>query len=301
MRVCLIFFIFVCAVSGEPLITREYEEKLRSEVPWEVETYENNIFKGWTLEEFLETFPNQEEEIPISVADMEEPEPVESTVLPTNFDGRQKWGKCIHPIRRQGKCGSCWAFAVTGTMSDRFCIHGKDVILSPQHLVSCNLRNHGCNGGSIYVAMDYMTTYGVSTDACFPYVSENTKNPPKCPSKCPGKGDWNHRYHCQKGTQRYITKVQDMMTEIYNNGPIVTHQKYHRSFNYYKGGIYLCDNEPQISGHFMKVVGWGVEKGINFWLLANSFGPNWGEKGYARFKMHVCGINEYMGACKPQL
>ena len=29
--------------------------------------------------------------------------------LPTNFDSRQQWGKCIHPIRNQEQCGSCWA------------------------------------------------------------------------------------------------------------------------------------------------------------------------------------------------
>jgi cathepsin B len=296
----IIILLFVCTIASEPLITREYEEKLRKEVTWEVEEYENNIFKGWTLDDFLEAFPNEEEGKPIegvTIVDKGEEEP--ATQAPTSFDARTKWPKCIHPIRRQGKCGSCWAFALTGVMSDRFCIRGKDVLLSPQDLVSCNTRNQGCQGGSIYIAMDYMTTNGISTDACFPYVCENTLNPPKCPTACPGKGDWSHRFHCAKGSQKYITKVAAMMDEIYKNGPLVTHQKYHKSFNYYKGGIYTCDNELQIAGHFMRVLGWGAQNGISYWIIANSFGPVWGEKGYVRFKMDVCGINEYMGACEP--
>lgn len=298
MRILATLLLFACAVGSEPLITREEEEQLRREVTWEVETYENNIFKDWTLEDFHEAFPNEEMEEPITEDMVDNSEP-DISGLPDHFDGRQKWGKCVHPIRRQGKCGSCWAFAVTGTMSDRFCLRGRDVILSPQHLVSCNTRNHGCRGGSIYVAMDFMTNYGIVPDACYPYISQHTKITPKCPGRCTGGGNWNHRFFCKKKSQTYIRQIAAMKQHIFNYGPIVTHQKYHRSFNYYKGGIYMCDNKPQVSGHFMKVIGWGRQRGIDYWLIANSFGTRWGEGGYVRFKMNVCGINEYMGACEP--
>jgi len=39
--------------------------------------------------------------------------------LPTNFDARIQWPACIHPIQDQGNCGSCWAFALAGVLSDR--------------------------------------------------------------------------------------------------------------------------------------------------------------------------------------
>ena len=40
--------------------------------------------------------------------------------LPENFDGRKVWGEYLSPILNQGKCGSCWAFATTATLADRF-------------------------------------------------------------------------------------------------------------------------------------------------------------------------------------
>ncbi|VDM70138.1 unnamed protein product, partial [Strongylus vulgaris] len=35
--------------------------------------------------------------------------------------------------------------------------------------------------------------------------------------------------------------------------------------------------------HAVKLLGWGVENGTKFWLGANSWSEDWGEKGYFRF------------------
>lgn len=62
------------------------------------------------------------------------PEPQISAEAPQTFDSREQWKECIHPIRDQAHCGSCWAFAASETLSDRFCIasEGKvNVVLSP--------------------------------------------------------------------------------------------------------------------------------------------------------------------------
>lgn len=74
---------------------------------------------------------------------------VQSPDLPVSFDARTAWPGCVHPILDQGHCGSCWAFAATESLSDRFCIASEgqiNVTLSPGDLVriSCSsgLTNH---------------------------------------------------------------------------------------------------------------------------------------------------------------
>ena len=64
-----------------------------------------------------------------------------------SFDARTHWPGKIHAIRDQGQCGSCWAFGASEASSDRWAIEGKDRILSPQHMVSCDKNNYGCDGG----------------------------------------------------------------------------------------------------------------------------------------------------------
>lgn len=97
---------------------------------------------------------------------------VYNDVIPTAFDSRTKWPNCVHAIRDQAKCGSCWAFGATEALSDRFCIasDGKvDVVLSPQDLVSCDWWDRGCNGGIISWAWSHLKTEGAAADTCIPY------------------------------------------------------------------------------------------------------------------------------------
>ena len=34
-----------------------------------------------------------------------------------------------------------------------------------------------------------------------------------------------------------------------------------------------------LGGHAIKILGWGVEGGVDYWLVANSWNSDWGDKG----------------------
>jgi len=103
------------------------------------------------------------------------PAPIIHDTPPTEFDSRTQWPDCIHPIRDQAQCGSCWAFGASEALSDRFCIASNthvNVVLSPEDLVACNTKiNQGCNGGYLPVAWEYMEINGLVADSCMPYTS----------------------------------------------------------------------------------------------------------------------------------
>lgn len=67
--------------------------------------------------------------------------------LPAEFDWRTENPDCIHTVRSQQSCGSCWSFSATGMLEDRFCIHSNGNInlrLSPEDMISCDYNNGGC-------------------------------------------------------------------------------------------------------------------------------------------------------------
>ena len=54
-------------------------------------------------------------------------------------------------------------------------------------------------------------------------------------------------------------------------------------------------------GHAIKVIGWGNESGLDYWLCVNSWGPSWGLEGHFKIKVGDCGIDDAAYACTPEL
>merc|ERR1712046_107196 len=76
---------------------------------------------------------------------------------------------------------------------------------------------------------------------------------------------------------------------IMAGGPMEVAFTVYSDFENYAGGIYHHVTGGQVGGHAVKVVGWGVENGVKYWKIANSWNPYWGEKGYFRIRR---GTNE---------
>ena len=215
--------------------------------------------------------------------------------LPDSFDWRNRNGiNYVSPIRNQGECGSCYAFASMAMMESRLRIvtnNTLQVVLSPQDVVGCSEYSQGCAGGFPYlIAGKYAQDFGAVEESCFPYIGmDSTCNETK---EC-------IRYHATDyyyvGGYYGACNEPEMRLELVNNGPIAVGFEVLSDFFNYKGGIYrhtgLTDkfNPWEVTNHAVLVVGYGTEKGVPYWSVKNSWGEDWGENGYFRI---VRGVDE---------
>ena len=91
-------------------------------------------------------------------------------------------------------------------------------------------------------------------------------------------------------------------TELINNGPVHTGFTVYQDFMNYKSGIYKHVSGSSLGGHAVVIIGYGVSNGTKYWICQNSWGANWGEKGFFRIKIGDCGIdsNAAVGVPVPQ-
>jgi len=237
---------------------------------------------------------------------------VEASALPDSFDSRTNWPNCptIGMIRDQSACGTCWAFGAAEAISDRYCTYKVNTNLSVAAGdigFCCGFScGDGCDGGFPAAAWEYWVDSGVVDEDCYPYPFPscdhhvpNSKNPcpsaeyptPNCPNKCKNGKNWNQGKHY--GSKSYsVGGEQKIMQEIFSNGPVETAFSVYQDFLTYKTGVYQRKSNTFLGGHAVKMLGWGVENGVKYWLVANSWNPNWGDMGY--FKIirgkNECGI-----------
>ena len=95
-------------------------------------------------------------------------------------------GKCVAPVKNQGSCGSCWAFAATAALESAVCIKSNKLTLfSEQYMTSCDGSNSGCNGGWPSNALNFArNTRMMCTAASYPYKSGGTGKTGTCASAC---------------------------------------------------------------------------------------------------------------------
>lgn len=224
--------------------------------------------------------------------------------IPESFDARTQWPNCIHPIRDQAQCGSCWAFGASEALSDRLCIATSgaiNVVLSPENLVSCDTTDQGCGGGYLQNAWEFMASSGIVSDACFPYTAGDGDAAP-CQSTCSDGSQWQPYYVEASSIQTY-TDVASIQTAIMTNGPVEGAFTVYQDFMSYKSGVYTHKTGSMLGGHAIKILGWGTDNGQDYWLVANSWGTSWGEAGFFRIARGTdeCGIEDNVVAGLPKV
>lgn len=198
----------------------------------------------------------------------------EEVSMPQDFDWRRLLGNGLQPIRNQGGCGSCWAFAVTAVLE---AIHmlkygHSDLDLAEQTLVSSCERRGSCSGG-YFDAFDYLQSPGLPDESSDPYVGRNTS----CKSNLSSKAKvvrWGY-----VGAPGREPTTAEMKAAIYRYGPIAV--DVNASFGAYSRGVYNRCNTGG-TDHMVTIEGWDDRDQV--WIMRNSWGTDWGENGYMRIK-----------------
>eukprot|EP00244_Chara_vulgaris_P013710 TRINITY_DN806_c1_g1_i2.p1 TRINITY_DN806_c1_g1~~TRINITY_DN806_c1_g1_i2.p1 ORF type:complete len:394 (-),score=72.56 TRINITY_DN806_c1_g1_i2:42-1223(-) len=238
--------------------------------------------------------------------------------LPKQFDARQRWPQCpsISHILDQGHCGSCWAFGAVEALSDRMCIAFNDTQeLSENDLLACCgfFCGDGCSGGYPLYAWTYFKSDGVVTTSCDPYFDNKGCHHPGCEPLYPTP---TCEQHCAdvdqswQSSKRYVSDVytvgptvEEIMYEVYTNGPVEVSFSVFNDFAHYKSGVYWHITGEYMGGHAVKLIGWGTEGGVDYWLCANSWNRSWGDDGLFKIRRGTdeCGIEEDVVAGTPSL
>lgn len=191
------------------------------------------------------------------------------------MDWREKYA--VTEVKDQGNCGSCWAFATTGTLEgQKYIKTGVLDALSDQHLLDCSRRygNYGCNGGLMTQSYRYiMDVGGISSQKNYPYVARE--------QKCTYKPEYSNTsisgfVELPEGNE------QKLVEAIATIGPIAVALDA-TQLPMYASGIFN-PRRCRRPNHAVLAVGYGTTKdGIEYYVMKNSWGKKWGETGY--FKM----------------
>lgn len=236
----------------------------------------------------------------------------------------------LTPVRNQGECGACWAFAACDMLSDRAMISTGGVFkenLSVQQLLNCFNRD-GCNGGSPEEASFWLadTSTPLTTEKKLKYIQykgEDVMSTCKKP-----KGVLRVKPNSIVSIVTYIEEVGydesilaqnilNMKLELYEGGPFYCAMSVYDDFFSYSGLLpyTVGKGASLVGGHAIEIIGYcdvgedtrkGFD-GMGYWICKNSWGKDWPTKtaldGYFMIKMgsNMCGIESRCGYATPQL
>merc|ERR1712004_112297 len=185
--------------------------------------------------------------------------------------GLVDWRSSMPPIKDQGHCGACWAFAAIDVVD--FEAAGSH---SEQQLVDCS--GQGCGGGNPFSALTYLQGPGSDAESTYPYTGKD--------GSCGQDG---------RITQATVSNVQavdgeDDIAAAASNQVVAVciNAGSFDDFQSYSSGVYDSDCGDASDGHCLAVVGYTED----YWIIRNSWGSSWGQDGYMYFQRgsNLCNI-----------
>jgi len=182
----------------------------------------------------------------------------------------------VTPIKNQFLCGSCWAFSAVGGVEGSEFVDNKTVTsLSEQALVDCanSFGNHACNGGLMDNAFKYIKSKGIPTEKDYPY--DGIKDP------CKKKIAAHTKITSYKDVKNLEVALQQQPISVAVDAS---------GWQMYNSGIFHCWKVPDIDHGVTLVASYS-----DYWIIKNSWGTDWGEKGYIRLSKNPkrnCGVDQ---------
>ena len=206
--------------------------------------------------------------------------------LSASVDWRSKGA--VNPVQDQGQCGSCWAFSSTAAMEgEHFLKTGKLIKLSEQQFVDCDPKSDGCDGGLEAYAFQYAKKNPQELEKDYPYTAKTGRSCKATAAK----------EIVQATSYTSVPKKSDkQLKAAIDAQPTCVSVEADTDFQYYTSGILNAKNCGTDLDHAVTAVGYGSDsKGNQYYIVRNSWGPSWGEKGYIRIAAGqdgsgVCGI-----------
>ena len=264
--------------DSQPAVTPEMVEKINSEGRWRASL---DWVEGMTIGDARRKLGGEMKKPDLPIKKLHALS--KFMQAPPYFNVTEEWPDCIHPIRNQGNCGSGWAFSAASVLSDRACINTNgevDVVMSPQYLVSCTPVNQGCGGGITDFTWYYISQYGIPSEECMPYTSGDNDDSGPCNANCAT---------FYKATNLvWVFDPLAIQASLMSAGPVQTTFNVFQDFLSYSSGIYHYTTGSFVGPHSVKIIGWGVEEGVNYWIAANSWGTDWGMDGYFMIEFGDC-------------
>ena len=207
----------------------------------------------------------------------------------------------LSPVKNQGNCGSCWAFASTNALESFMRSQNYNITrLSEQELVDCSKENHGCNGGIMHKAFDFIiNNKGLVSNEDYPYKAITKEcNIYNCSSNSIDKCGLDHNNSdissINKVNGSYLKEYEfsvpksiiDRIISLQISPITIAIDASSIYFRYYKSGVIDINiNETQQLNHAVLLVGYGFDNSGLYWIIQNSWGTDWGDNGFCKIRV----------------
>ena len=204
-------------------------------------------------------------------------EPLEVTAaaeMPVALDWRNANGNFVTAPRNQKKCGSCWAFSMTGGLESYILLKqntpGRDLDLSEQVMLSCSGAG-SCQGGRL--SAGFLTKTGLPLESAYPYTATDGS----CATAEAGWQGSAYKIGAWGSVSRNLATIK---TALFKYGPLPIAFMVYEDFMHYKTGIYSYTTGKRLGGHAVLLVGYNDEE--KYFIVKNSWDTGWGEEGFFR-------------------